>query len=272
MVSQCYTPFLLIICVHLFPSAMPDDRYIKLLPITHHHSAHFHQEAIQTIATAICVQEAHAIRLIVEPNDATPTAQHLLQRLHTDCRTAPVDVMCGLVFGKRSAAMYPFKHSVLVFVLADWTQFRGQLFNRRLESKGSQRYFLVIEAVVKKDAVHLEWLHHIMCELWLKQILNVVVIFSDGNAVLRWFTYTPFGGGSTERRRVKLIEMNSTADWFINTLRNVERSKLFVTMNDDEVRAVPKDKYKTEGFTGIDGMVADVIRERYVARIIIIIK
>lgn len=238
------------------------NKYIQLLP--KYYSPEFNESNVKLISTGICELESHVIRFVVDPANITTTAQHILHNLNTNCLSAPVQVMYESMFRIRSEQFYQFQLCVFVFVLADVHQFRSHLFNRRLEGKGLQRYFFVIEGIVEpsRSGVDRSWLRQIMTELWQKRILNVVVIFSEGDDELQWFTYTPF---LDEGKRVELLAMNATSDWFYNKLLNLGLSQMVISMHNDEVdvRAQPKDDFRTEGYTGVDGMVANLIRERY---------
>lgn len=249
--------FLLVLHLPLVMATL-NEKYNKLLP--NHYSPPYNQDVIRNVSSRICLQESHVIRIIVNDGAIIPlTAQHILHDLNANCLAAPVEVMLDSVFQLRSQEQYPFQLCVFVFVLSDWRQFRSEWFNRRLEAKGLQRYVFVIEELVEASEEQTDWLHNIMAELWMKQILNVVVIFSNKGEKLRWFSYTPFGKWNPQ---IELIEMNSTSDWFFDKLRDVGKRKLTITMRADEVRAVAKKNFETEGFSGVDGMVANLIRER----------
>lgn len=255
---------LIFICIYYFtnrsPSvfATPEDKYFKILPNSSY-SPEFDRDVIRNIVSGICRQKSHIIRFVVDDNNSVPqTAQNILHDIEANCNSALVEVMHNSVFRRRSEAQYLFKLSVFVFVLSNWTQFKGELLYRRLESKGLQRYIFVVEERVEESTS--DWLHDMMAQFWAKQILNVVVIFSKvGGKKMHWFTYTPF---ARKEMKIELVEMNSKSDWFFDKLQDIGRNELVVTMNNDEVRALPKKKFETEGFTGVDGMLADLIRER----------
>lgn len=238
--------------------ACPNDLYIHLLPTDF--NAHFNRSAIESITAAICRQEVHVIRLVVNCVTITTTAQHILHTLNTNCMTAAVKVMYAMEFRKLSESLHRFERSAFVFVLADVAQFSAQLFNRRLEAKEFQYYFVVVDGLVDDRAdPSRQWLRTMFDAFWQKQVLNVVVIFNAGDG-LRWFTYTPFADHG-----VDLIAIDATtAELFYDRLNNVGRSEIVIAMNRDEVRAVPQTDFEKNGFSGVDGMVAEIIREKYI--------
>lgn len=252
------------------------------------YTAHFNRHEITQIARAICRQEAHVIRILRHPTrTAIVTEQHLLRALNGDCAAAPVQILNDF---EMRTAQRPH-HSELcinVLVLANVSDFQQHIFDPRMGAKQFQRYFVVIEANVAVGGDR-KWLRDMFRVFWLKQVLNVVVIFMDGEGgddAAKWFSYTPFaddaassadaettsnwhvplaqdsaanGGGD----RLRTIETNATAgELFVNRLGNVHRSRMSVSMVVDEVRAIARPNFADCGFDGVDGRVADLIRER----------
>lgn len=266
-----------------------DSNLAPLLPINTTTSVGYRSDAIDAIAQAICRQEAHVIRFFRRPtrNAATIlTEQLLLHALNNDCEPAAV-VQILAETELRSTFRYHQEMSVFVLVLGRMADFQPHIFDTRMGAKQFQRYFVVIEAPIPVG----RWLRDMFRVFWLKQVLNVVVIFNDGlGEAPRWFTYSPFGdvndgvvaadnghngtsmwhvpllhesaaNGGDEQLRT--IETNSTAgDWFANRLGNVHHSRLTVSMHPDEVRAIARPNFEVNGFDGVDGRVADLIRER----------
>lgn len=179
--------------------------------------------------------------------------------------------------------------------------FQQHIFDPRMGAKQFQRYFVVIENRVQRETPPNSgqqpkrlWLRDMFRVFWLKQVLNVVVIFNDdddddaddgsGDGP-KWFTYTPFGGddaantgdsnlwhvpvveedaanGGDEQLRTIRVHANDE-QLFVNRLGNVHGSRMSVSMYVDEVRAVERADFGRQGFDGVDGRVADLIRERH---------
>lgn len=72
-------------------------------------------------------------------------------------------------------------------------------------------------------------------------------------------TATNGGGGGDH---LCTIRVRADAQLFSAGLINVHGSTLLVSMSADEVRAVERVHYDVHGFEGVDGCVADLIRER----------
>lgn len=262
-----------------------------LQPLQFAPNAALNRTAIGDIARAICRQEAHVVCLLRYPNgSAIATEQQLLRALSTDC-AAPAAVRIMDDVELRSAAderSTVAESSVYVLVLPQVSDFRPHIFDPNMGAKQFQRYFVVIEGWVRRppQAGWRHWLRDMFRVFWMKQVLNVVVIFNDGDAdgsgQPKWFTYTPFGCVDTEAephdsniwhvpvvpandgdQQLRTIRVQSGDErLFAGKLDNVYGSEMTVSMAVDEVRAMERADFERNGFDGVDGRVADLIRER----------
>lgn len=153
--------------------------------------------AITQIAAAICRQQSHVIRVLrqtSDPNLAVSSAeQRLLHALHANCTTAPLQILNDSEL-RTEARKDRQEMCVYVLVLRRVEDFQPHIFDSRMGAKQFQSYFVVIEARIGLESHGAGWLLEMFRVFWLKQILNVVVIFvDDASGEPKWFTYTPFG-------------------------------------------------------------------------------
>lgn len=252
--------------------------------------------AIALISAAICRQQSHVIILLRHLNShnaVSSTEQQLLHDLNSNCAT-PLQILDDVEM--RSAREHRQEMCVYLLIVPQIDAFQPHIFDTRMGAKQFQSYFVVIEERVS-IASDDNWLREMFRVFWLKQILNVVVIFvDDDSGVPKWFTYTPFGERNLHslngncgpaagrdptttsiwnvprvlegpnnggRDNLCTIRMQADSHFFSAGLINMRGSELSVTMSADEVRAVEHVNFEKCGFDGVDGRVADLIRERY---------
>lgn len=128
-----------------------------------------------------------------------------------------------------------------------------QLINKRVYTKYYQKYFLIIQEAFIED---LNWLEKIFQDFLKKEVLNVVVIFSNSGKMYS-FTYNPYTPDGF--KLINLMGKYCETEYFYEKLFNLYGHRLTISMLTDNIKSV---KSKNGKYKGTDGYLAETIEQR----------
>lgn len=228
---------------------------------------HIDRNTINHITNIICETKTHTIRVLSDATGAVvATLNQILFHLNgPNCNGAPIIVADRNDVYYQSYRGDRFGPSVFVVILSTFDIHPQQIVHKFTEGKKFIKYFTIITKKIKSEIEYQQTmecgLRKMFQQFWDRDILNVVIVFYYNEVKL--YTYTPF----TISGSIELLDMTQrrwTKDLFYNKLNNIDGYQLKVSMYSDEVRAIPYNRSDGEiGYWGVDGLIANVVRERY---------
>lgn len=200
---------------------------------------------IETTKQVLCSTNSYEVVLLASERDNFDEMCELIKWLNRDCSFKAVQI--NTIDKLHNSLQY---QSVVTVFIVNSEQRLNNFFKviTRSEIGNSNHKFLL----VFKFEHNLSIIENIFVKFVEKNIYNIVII-SDASIM----TYNPFTG--------KIISINGTKkknDVFVRSWDDLRGRSLVVSMYKQDDRAIPK-RNGTPGYTGVDGLVADLLEERY---------
>lgn len=127
-----------------------------------------------------------------------------------------------------------------------------------------QKLSLVFENEVAGEDT-LDWLERVFRIMWQNKIPNVVAVLKAVGPMAQMFTYVPFTPTGFRVMNIPVANTNIAIDEvFPNRVRNLYGTTLTVSMEAEVLRVIPPAVNDTKmGFYGVDGDMAELIRDRH---------
>lgn len=161
------------------------------------------------------------------------------------------------------------KLSITIFILNKSTGEYLDAFTAYLKKKpkqvhGEQFYRLMLLLPAKPDDS--QWFQSFFNLIWRKKILHVIVVIwkpHKTNAIELW-TYRPLNKLDIQLQAVKYTPNLTENDMFFNKIIGLYGEAVTVVMERDPLRAIPDANANGSRYFGIDGELAELMREKYV--------
>lgn len=213
-----------------------------------------------TLQNTLCSSDSNAIHLFAIDKETVDQLSELIQWLNTNCsfktvRLSAIDI--------QPTTWLPHHSEVVVFMVNSRESihhFRQAVTS--YQSTTRQHRFLV----VFKFHYKLRALENTFKDLALRSVFNVVVIMNVELEEMM-FLYNPFDGTFNTFSDTAITGEEKKRDVFIRNRSYLRGRSLVVSMHEQNDRALLK-KNGRPGYSGVDGLIADLLEERWVTNVI----
>lgn len=209
-----------------------------------------------TLQSTLCSSDSNAIHLFAIDKETTDQLSELIQWLNTNCsfktvRLSAIDI--------KPMTLLPHHSEVIVFTVnaRESIHYFLQAVTRYQSSTRQHRFLVVF-----KFHYNLRALENTFKDLAQRSIFNVVVIMNVELEEMI-FLYNPFDGTFNTFNDTATTREGKKIDVFLRNRSDLRGRSLVVSMHEQNDRALLK-KNGRPGYSGVDGLIADLLEERYV--------